>query len=607
MQVTASSSINFTRIFDLISYQAAKYPNATALNYFNNGSWSSYGIDKIQGRVDALSCWFVNNGFIKGDCILLAPMAGTPTWIILDLACQQVGLITVPISPNAPQNELKVIIRETETKICITTREAFNTFQDMITQMSADVAVWHLAPQHPGYFHPLDLTNADALEMEWVNEIKSGITQEDIASILYTSGSSGEPKGAMLTHRNIVHNIKSILSILTLEPCHRVISFLPFSHILERTTTYAYLAFGVSLYFSSGRENFEQDFRTIRPYFCTSVPRVLEKMYDYLQEQLLAKNFFKRMLIRWAMEVGKRYNENAHNSFGYRIQLMLARLLVLRRWRGALGGKLKYMAVGAAALRPEIARLLAASGVQVAEGYGMTETSPLISINRFEPGLNQFGTVGLPIPSVDIKLDNPISGEEGEILVKGPNVMKGYFKNPALTRASFTADGWFRTGDVGKIDQHRFLKITDRKKEIFKTSSGKYIAPRPLQNHFTSSPFIQHCLIIGFQRSYVTALIVPHFQILATWCQQQGIHWTSGEFMVHNIKVIAKLKQEVDQLNETLPNFQRVRRFFLCPVEWSAEKGELTHTLKPIRRILEFHYQNEIEKMYSLDEKLPMA
>ncbi len=607
MQVTATRNINFTRLFDLIPYQSAKYPNPTAINFFCNGSWKGYGIDEIQQRIDAVSCWFVKSGFVKGDCILLAPMAGTPAWVILDLACLQVGLITIPINPNAGCKELEAIIRETEGKICITTHEAFSSFGNIVRQMDIDVTVWQIEPHQPGYFHPLDMTKVDTTEMVQVNEIKSSITQEDIASILYTSGSSGEPKGAMLTHQNIVHNIKSILTILTLEPHHRVISFLPFSHILERTTTYAYLAFGVSLYFSSGRENFEQDFRTVRPYFCTCVPRVLEKMYDYLQEQLLTKNFFKRMLIAWAMEVGKRYDENGRIAFLYWLQLLLARLLVLRRWRMALGGKLKYMAVGAAALRPEIARLLCASGVQVAEGYGMTETSPLISINRFGPGLNRFGTVGLAIPGVDIKLDNPVAGEEGEILVKGPNVMSGYYKNPTLTKASFTTDGWFKTGDIGKIDQHRFLKITDRKKEIFKTSSGKYIAPRPLQNHFTFSPFIQHCLIIGFQRPYVAALIVPHFKILAAWCLQEGIHWTSGEFMVHNIKVKVRLKQEIDELNETLPNFQRVRRFFLCPAEWSAERGELTHTLKPIRRALELHYAREIEKLYSTEEKLPIA
>lgn len=598
-----ATTTDFTRLFDLIPYQSAKYPNQRAMNFFSNGAWRAFAIDDIQRRIDAVSCWFVKNGFLKGECVLLVPLNGTPEWVILDLACQQVGLVTVPVHPSAQPKELETIVNQTESKICITTQEAFPVFQGLIEQINPAASVWHIEPLLPGYFDPLGLLDADVSELAQVNEIKSGMTEHDIASILYTSGSSGEPKGAVLTHQNIIHNIKSILSILTLEPHDRAISFLPFSHIMERTTTYAYLAFGVSIYFSSGRENFERDFRTVRPLCCTCVPRVLEKMYDYLQEQLLSEIFLKKMLIRWAIGVGKRYKEDKRIGFWYGAQLFLARILVLRQWRKVLGGKIKYIAVGAAALRPDIARLLAAAGIQVAEGYGMTETSPLISMNRFEPGLNRFGTVGLAIPGVDIRIDHPVAGEEGEIWVKGPNVMKGYFKNPALTTEVFTPDGWFKTGDIGKIVHHRFLEITDRKKEIFKTSAGKYVAPRPLQNHFTSSPFVQRCLIIGFQRPYVTALIVPHFKILETWCGKEGIHWTSGEFMVHNIKVKARLKREIDELNEALPNFQRIRGFFLCPTDWQIEKQELTHTLKPVRRVLELHYKNEIDKLYEKTEK----
>jgi long-chain acyl-CoA synthetase len=358
------------------------------------------------------------------------------------------------------------------------------------------------------------------------------------------------------------------------------------------------MAFGVSLYFSQNKENFAHDFRTVRPFFCTSVPRVLEKMYDFMEEQSMQRNLVKRKLITWAMNVGKHYGEGGRVKLWFSIKLFFARMLVLQQWRKKLGGKIRYMVVGAASLRPEIGRMFSASGIYIIEGYGMTETAPLITINRYEPGLNRFGTVGMTIPGIDVKIDEPNENQEGEILVKGPNVMVEYFKRPDLTKASFTDDGWFRTGDIGKFVYQRFLQITDRKKDIFKTSAGKYIAPQPLQNHFKESPFIERCMILGFQRPYVAALIVPHFAVLEAWCIQESIHWTSPQFMIHNIKVRNKFQQEIDRLNEALPNVEQVKNFVLCPEDWTTERGELTNTLKPVRQKLMSNYEAEIEKMY---------
>jgi len=299
------------------------------------------------------------------------------------------------------------------------------------------------------------------------------------------------------------------------------------------------------------------------------------------------------------MSVGKQYGDDKRMNLWFRVKLFLARTLVLSRWRKKLGGKIRYMVVGAASLRSEIGRMFAASGIQVIEGYGMTETAPLITINRYEPGQKQFGTVGMMIQGIEVRIDEPDENGEGEILVKGPNVMTGYFKRPDLTKTVFTESGWFRTGDVGKFVHNRFLKITDRKKDIFKTSAGKYIAPQPLEKHFTTSPFIQRCLILGFQKPYVTALLVPHQELLESWCRQENIHWTSLPFMVHNIKVRAKFQQEVDVLNEALQNVEQVRNFVLCPQDWTTDRGELTNTLKPVRQKLMSNYEQEIEKMYA--------
>jgi long-chain acyl-CoA synthetase len=599
MEISKRQGNDFTRVFDLLAYQRDKYPNAKALNASYHDTWKSYSIEDVIQRVDALSCWFLKQGYKQGEKIILVPQAGNPEWMIVDFACQQIGAIVVPVHPTSHDDEIEIIFTETESNLCITAdAELHNKFSQVNSRMASSAKLFHLQRGIEYFFSAIDASEIDYPLLAQIEVIRNSISPDDLVSILYTSGSSGVPKGVCLTHGNIIHNIKSVLMLPPLEPHHRVISFLPFSHILERVACYSYLAFGVSIYFNQHKETFARDFNAVRPYFCTCVPRVLEKMYNYMQEHTLSRNWMKRKIIQWALTVGKRFGSEGKLNFIFAIQLFLARLLVLRIWRKKLGGKIRYMVVGAASLQPEIGRLFSAAGITVVEGYGMTETAPLISVNRFEPGMNLFGTVGIPITGIDVKIDDPNENYEGEILVKGPNVMQGYFKRPDLTASVFTEDGWFRTGDVGKFVHHRFLKITDRKKDIFKTSSGKYISPLPLQNHFLKSPFIEQCLILGFQRPFVTALLVPDFQLLEAWCKQQDIHWTSPQFMVHNIKVRAHYQHEVDRFNESLPNYQRLRDFVLCHQEWTVESGELTNTLKPIRKNIVDHYLKEIEKMY---------
>jgi long-chain acyl-CoA synthetase len=598
MPVTRKTTANFTRIFDILEYQQAKYPNKAALNAFTGGRWQPYPIAEIQDRSRALACWFITNGFSKGEKILLVPQMGNPEWVIIDLACQQAGLIVVPVHPTAQEEEINTIVSETEARICIVADTGlYYKFSVILNEKSQSFNVVHLDPGEKGYFKPVTSAKATANELARLEAVRTMISEDDVLAIMYTSGSSGIPKGVMLTHRNVASSIKSILTLLPLEPGQRVLSFLPFSHIFERVTCYAYMAFGLSVYFSQSKDTFAFDFRTVRPHFCTSVPRVLEKMYDYMLEMTLRKNWLKRKLITWSMKTGKLYRPGIRKP-GLLVNMFLARVLVLQLWRKKLGGRIRYMVVGAASLRPEIGRLFSAAGVFVVEGYGMTETAPFISVNRFEPGQNRFGTVGLPVPGIEIKIDQPDGEGEGEILVKGDNVMPGYYKRPELNQQVFTADGWFRTGDIGTFVFDRFLKITDRKKDIFKTSAGKYIAPQPLQNHFMQSLYIQRCLVLGFQKPWLTALIVPNFELLQTWCEQEEIHWTSPPFMVYNIKVRAKFQEEVDRLNEELPNYQRLKNFVLCHQDWTVETGELTGTMKPVRHLLLEHYQKEIDKMY---------
>lgn len=597
MEITSIKGNDFTRIFDLVRYQEEKYPNQKALNYFHKNKWHALSIQQFQNRINQISCWLIDNNLKKGDKAIIIPYIGNPEWMMIDFACQQAGLVVVPIHPYHHDNEVKELIEETEARLCISTNHNMGQLKAIASSLEVKPLLFQIEANSDNYLPAFNYTSSQNTLAE-LKQIKNSIQPNDVACILYTSGSSGEAKGVILTHHNIVCNIKSALTFVPLNPGDAVLSFLPFSHILERTTNYIYLACGVSIFYSQSGDSFSLDFKSVRPIFCTAVPRVLEKMYDYLQHQLLSKNIIKRKTIQWAVDIGQRYREREKISFNYRIKLFMARLLVLNHWKKMLGGKIKYMVVGAATLRSEIGRLLSAAGIWVVEGYGLTETSPLVCINRFDPGLNKFGTVGLAIPGVDIKIVKQEDEEEGEIWVKGPNVTQGYYKKPVLTQEAFTSDGWFKTGDIAKLVDSRFLLITDRKKEIFKTSSGKYIAPLPLQNHLNNSLFIERSLILGFQRPFVSALIVPHFEILRSWCDDEGIHWTAPEFMIHNIKVINKFQAEIDKLNESLPNFKQITGFVLCPKDWSMENGEITHTLKPVRQVLEANYRIEINKLY---------
>jgi long-chain acyl-CoA synthetase len=594
-----TKKVDFTRVFELIHYQKEKYPNQKAFNSFLQGQWKSHSTEEIQNKINALSCWFLANHFKAGEKIIFVPVIGSPDWVILDFACQQVGLIVVPIHPTLNENEFNAIVTETEARLCITLDEGlYFKFFAFKEKVNAGLQLFHLQPEKVNFFKPIRESKTSHDLMTVVTSFRNTIGEDDVVTILYTSGSTGLSKGVMLSHRNIVHNIKAVLTILPLEPGDRVLSFLPFSHIFERASCYVYIAFGTSLYFSQSKESFVNDFRTVQPIFCSSVPRVLEKMYDFMEEQTLGKNILKKKLIIWAMNVGKHYGSEKKLKLLYQLELLMARLLVLRQWRQRLGGKIKYMAVGAASLRPEIGRLFSAAGIHIVEGYGMTEAAPLICMNRFEPGLNRFGTVGISLPGIEVRIDNPNENNEGEILVKGPNVMVGYFKKPELTLDAISSDGWLHTGDIGKFVHQRFLKITDRKKDIFKTSSGKYVAPQQLENHLKQSLFIERSIVIGFQRPYVTALIVPQFDIVRSWCEENDIHWTAPQFMVHNIKVRAKFQLEIDKLNEELPHYETIRNFVLCHQDWSIEKGEVTPTWKPIRSQLEKNYQLDIDKMY---------
>lgn len=582
----------FTRVFDLLPYQKNRYPQVHAVNTFYEGKWHPTSIHQLIHQVDNMSCWLLSEGYQKGDKIGIMPIQGNLDWIIIDFACQQLGLVIVPLHPTYSSEELNFILSEASIKLLV-------IVESNILKTTIDIPVYTLKDEGNLSVSQWKNFEPKVSHIELLGNISNGISEDDVLTIMYTSGTSGQPKGAILTHKNMVSNILFTLAAFPLESSKKVMSYLPFSHILERSACYAYLACGANIYFVRTKETFLEDFQSAQPYFSTSVPKILEKMYAHLQEQALAQNRLKRGLVQWAISTAQEYNKQHKKRISLTIKLFFARIFVLNKWKNQLGGKLECMVVGAASLRPEIARMFSAANIRIREGYGMTEASPLISLNRFSPGLNKFGTVGIPIPAMDLMIEDKNGEGEGEILIKGPNVMQGYYKRPELNKEVFTKEGWFRTGDVGKLIEGRFLQITDRKKDIFKTSSGKYIAPQPLENNLNSSTFIVQSLVLGFNKPYATALIVPNFNILKDWCLLEDIHWTAPIYMAHNIKVIEKLNNEISLLNKELPSYKQIRDFVICDKEWTTENRLLTSTLKPIRKSLLGLYSKEIHKLYN--------
>lgn len=593
--------MNFTRLFDILPYQAARYPQKIALAEKQSGQWQSYSTQECLDLIDQLSARFLDFPLEQGDCIGIMTAIGSPAWNLIDLAWQQIGVVVVPIHASIKTSHLSFILKEANIHYCFVADQAL---YDLLKSVAPEIQAYAFTdiPDLP-HWRSL-LGPIDAAQKERLAQKKASIKAGDLATIIYTSGTTGQPKGVMLSHRNIVSNIKSTISLLPVNYEKRTISFLPMSHIFERMAIFSYCAAGVSIYYARGVDTILEDIREVRPHYFTAVPRLLERMYDSILEQAASQGWLRRRLLRWSLQLGERFQSRRQMTLTYRLQWWLAHLLVYRHWRNALGGKVQGVIVGAAALQPKLGQLFSAAGIEIREGYGLTETAPAISFNRFEPGGVHFGTVGIPVPGVEVKIEAPNEQGEGEILVQGPNVMMGYYKKAALTKEVIDEDGWFHTGDIGKIVYKRFLQITDRKKDIFKTSSGKYVAPQKVENLLKSSRYFSQCMIIGFKRPHVAALIIPNFVHLKRWCEEHEVHWTAPQYMVHNSKVEQFLRGVVRKINEQLEKEARVRRICLLHEEWSVPSGEYAQTLKLKRDFISEKYQKEIEEMYESKEEL---
>ena len=586
-----------TRLFDLPRYQRDRFPQEEALAFKFDGEWVTWSTEEFIDQADRLSKGLIALGVKPGDRIAMISN-NRPEWNIVDIGAQQAGAVDVPIYPTISEDDQAYVFDHAEIKLCfVSDEELYQKVLNIQDQVPTLEGIYSFDPLK-GVSHWTQLLEAGKdVDMEEVERIKGGISEDDMATMIYTSGTTGRPKGVMLSHRNLVSNVKSCVERLPVDHTGDSLSFLPASHVYERMIHYLYMYTGVSIYFAESMDTIGENLREVKPQVFTAVPRLLEKVFDRIMAKGNEQKGIKRALFFWAVRLGEQYEPRGGHSAWYRFKLGIARKLVFKKWYEAIGGNAKAIASGSAPLQPRLIRIFLAAGVPVMEGYGLTETSPVIAVNCEKHNGVMVGAVGRPLNDQDVRI-----AEDGEIIVKGPNVMMGYYKNEEETRKKIDADGYFHTGDIGEFINGEFLKITDRKKQMFKTSGGKYIAPGKMENKFKESPFIEQFMVIGEGRKFPSALLVPSFEHLKEWCKKKGVEYTNVEEMLKNEQVRERIRREVDEKNKAFSHWEWIKRFVLIANEWSIEGGELTPTLKVKRKEVQEKYSEKIEGVYQGNE-----
>ncbi|MFD3002168.1 AMP-dependent synthetase/ligase [Pontibacter toksunensis] len=586
--------MNITRALDLLPYQLHHFPQADCLAAKVNGTWQKYSTQDVQDYANKVSLGLLKLGVGKGDKVAIISF-NRPEWVLVDFGIQQIGAISVPLYPTITTEDYRYILNDAEVKaIFVADSSLYNRVTAAAEGMAGIKEIYtfdDVSGARP-WKEVLEMgTGSDVQQLE---PLKAAVQPDDILTIIYTSGTTGNPKGVMLTHNNLVSNVLSVMPIVPVNHTHRALSFLPLCHVFERMLLYLYFRIGISIYYAESIEKVADNLKEVKPHIFTTVPRLLEKVYDRIVATGMDLTGIKRKLFFWALELGLKYDPQKDLGFMYNQQLALANKLIFSKWREALGGNVIAIVSGGAALQPRLARVFWAANMRIMEGYGLTETSPVIAVNRFEPEHNMIGTVGMTIDGVEVK----IAEEDGEVLTRGPHVMKGYYKKPELTDEVIDKDGWFHTGDIGTLVEGKYLKITDRKKEIFKTSGGKYVAPQPIENKLKESVVIEQAMVVGSGQKYAAALIVPAFLGLQDWCSHKGIKYTSDAEMVNHPEVLEKYKREVEKTNASLAQFETIKKFKLVPKMWTVESGELTPTLKVKRKAITENHQSLIDSMF---------
>lgn len=590
------------RLFDCIGHQLQHFPKQDMLAAKENGQWKTYSTQEVKNIVDALSAGLIELGIggndysDEGTDKIGIISNNRPEWIFTDLAVQQTGAVLVPLYPTTGINEIQFILNDALVKyMFVSSKELYdkiNSIKPNVPSLQKIYSFDDIEGVEKWTGIPALATDASRARLE---ELKQTISPETLTTIIYTSGTTGTPKGVMLTHKNIYTNaIFSKQSFPFIDaPQYKVLSFLPLNHIFEKCVSYIYLFSGNGIYYAESLDTIGANLKEIKPDGFTTVPRLLEKVFERIMATGRQLTGIKKQLFFWSVNLAEQYATPAADSPFYKFKLAIANKLVLSKWREALGGNIKFIITGGAACQVKLLRIFNAAKIPVYEGYGPTENSPVIAVNRWSsPADSLIGTVGPAIDGIEVKL-----AEDGEICVKGPTVMKGYYKRPDLTDDT-VIDGWLHTGDIGAWVDNKFLKITDRKKEIFKTSGGKYVAPQALENVFKGSPFIEQIMVIGEGKKFVSALIVPAFAYLKTWMELHNIPFTSNADAVKNAEVLKKYETVVEELNQQFNHVEQIKKFELLPAEWSLETGEMTPKMSLKRKVVLEKFKKVIDGIY---------
>ncbi len=588
---------NITRLFDFPYFQLEQYSILDALVTKCNGVWVKTSTEEYISKANAISRALLRMGIQKNDKIALISTNNRTEWNIMDIGVLQTGAQNIPIYPTIAEADYEYILNHSGSIYCFVSDAEVLRKVNLIKSNLPNLKEVFSFDEIEGCknWQELLVLGEDQSNQDEVENRKNNVKTGDLATIIYTSGTTGKPKGVMLSHQNIVSNVLDSAARIPFERGKsRAMSFLPICHIFERMILYLYQYYGVSVYFGESIDKISDNINEVKPTVMSAVPRLLEKVYDKIYSKGLQLSGIKRRMFFWAVDLGLRFEPYGTNGFWYEFQLKIARKLIFSKWRAGLGGNLDLMVSGSAALQPRLARVFAAAQIPVMEGYGLTETSPVISVNDMRNHGFKVGTVGKIIDNVEVKI-----AQDGEILCKGSNIMLGYFKDEALTNEAIV-DGYFHTGDIGEIDKEGFLKITDRKKEMFKTSGGKYISPQLLENAMKQSRFIEQIMVIGDGQKMPAAFIQPNFEFVREWEKIHGISvGANNEEVIANPKVIERIQEEVDILNKKFGNWEKIKRFELTPDVWSINSGHLTPTLKLKRKIVLEKYKDLYVKIYN--------
>ncbi len=587
-----------TRLFDLLDHlKQTVGDKKDTLAAKVDGHWQMHSTQDYIEHAKYISYGLLALGITRGDKVATVTN-NRPEWNFVDMGIAQIGAVHVPIYPTISDEHYKHILEHSESKILfVKGRELYDRLKPIAEEIPEldHVYTFDKLPDTPHWseIETIGQEKENDELQETLTKLKGEIHKDDLATIIYTSGTTGTPKGVMLSHWNFMYQMFEIEKILELRAESKALSFLPLCHVLERIGSYIYQYLGISIYYAESIETISADVKEVKPDIMITVPRLLEKVYDKILQIGKDLKGIKRSLFHWAVELGLKYEFSGKSTL-YHWNLFLANKLIFKKWREALGGNLKYVIAGGAALQPRLARAFWAAGLPVYEGYGLTETAPVIAVNF--PGQNNscFGTVGPTLGDGQVRI-----AEDGEILFKGQNLMIGYYKDEKLTKETVDEDGWLHTGDIGEFVEDRFLKITDRKKEMFKTSGGKYVAPQVIENKIKESFFVEQAMIVGENRKFVGALISPNMAFLHNWCSRQKIHYRENNELIDHPAVVARYQEEVDKYNASLGKVQQIKRFKLVAEEWSPQTGELSPTLKLRRRFVKKKYAERLEAIYA--------